>query len=165
MYYILCICFMFQARYATVLLLQYPDYTIKSLAILTQVGDWHIWGEVSGKSLCCWSTVVAEDKFLSLGKRFLLLIQNCKNILQLRIDLHLSHRMTKPTKLSVRPAKTQHRPSLISVLAVRFMGSFGPNLYSCAQQRLRSDWVDAHADLSLCWAHRSFCWFCHAAAW
>ena len=25
-----------------------------------------------------------------------------------------------------------------------------------------SDWVNAQADLSLCWAHRSFCWFCHA---
>ena len=25
-------------------------------------------------------------------------------------------------------------------------------------------WVDAQADLSLCWAHRSFCWFDHAAA-
>ena len=22
----------------------------------------------------------------------------------------------------------------------------------------------AQADLSLCWAHRSFCWFCHALA-
>ena len=27
-----------------------------------------------------------------------------------------------------------------------------------------SDWVDAQVDLSLCWAHRSFCWFCHVAA-
>ena len=27
-----------------------------------------------------------------------------------------------------------------------------------------SDWVDAQADLSLHWAHRSFCWFCHASA-
>ena len=27
-----------------------------------------------------------------------------------------------------------------------------------------SDWADAQADLSLCWAHRSFCWLCHAAA-
>ena len=27
-----------------------------------------------------------------------------------------------------------------------------------------SDWADAQADLSLCWAHRSICWFCHAAA-
>ena len=34
-----------------------------------------------------------------------------------------------------------------------------------AQQRLRSDWVDAQADgLSLRKAHMSFCWFCHAAA-
>ena len=25
-----------------------------------------------------------------------------------------------------------------------------------------SDWADAQADLNLCWAHRLFCWFCHA---
>ena len=30
--------------------------------------------------------------------------------------------------------------------------------------RLWSDWVDAQTDLSLHWAHRSFCWFCRAAA-
>ena len=28
-----------------------------------------------------------------------------------------------------------------------------------------ADWVDAQADLSLPWAHMSFCWFCHASAW
>ena len=28
-------------------------------------------------------------------------------------------------------------------------------------QRLWSDWADAQADLSLRWAQRSFCWFCH----
>ena len=27
-----------------------------------------------------------------------------------------------------------------------------------------SDWVDAQADLSLCWAHMPFCWFCHEVA-
>ena len=27
-----------------------------------------------------------------------------------------------------------------------------------------SDCMDGHADLSLCWVHRSFCWFCHALA-
>ena len=32
-----------------------------------------------------------------------------------------------------------------------------------AQWRPWSDWADAQADLSLCCAHRSFCWFCHAA--
>ena len=33
-----------------------------------------------------------------------------------------------------------------------------------AQRRLLSDWADAQADLSLRWAHMSFCWFCHVAA-
>ena len=33
-----------------------------------------------------------------------------------------------------------------------------------AQRRLWSDWADAQADLSLHWAHRSFCWFRHEAA-
>ena len=28
--------------------------------------------------------------------------------------------------------------------------------------RLWSDWADAQANLSLGWAHGSFCWFCHA---
>ena len=32
------------------------------------------------------------------------------------------------------------------------------------QRRLWSDWGDAQDDMSLCWAHRSFCWFCHDVA-
>ena len=37
--------------------------------------------------------------------------------------------------------------------------------YPCsAQWRLWSDCDDAQADLSLCWAHRTFCWFCQVAA-
>ena len=44
------------------------------------------------------------------------------------------------------------------------MGSYGPKLSSYGQQRLWSDWAEVQADLSLCWAHGSFCWFCHAAA-
>ena len=27
-----------------------------------------------------------------------------------------------------------------------------------------SEWADAHANVSLCWAHMPFCWFCHATA-
>ena len=42
--------------------------------------------------------------------------------------------------------------------------TLSPKLPLSAQQRLWSDWVDAQADLSLCWAHRSFCWFCCAMA-
>ena len=48
------------------------------------------------------------------------------------------------------------------------MGSQGPKLSSCGQQRLWSDWADAQADaqadLSLRWVHMPFCWFYHEAA-
>ena len=46
-----------------------------------------------------------------------------------------------------------HQPSLIRVFAVHLMCSYGPKLSSCGQRILWSDWVDAHADLSLRWAH------------
>ena len=52
-------------------------------------------------------------------------------------------------------------PSLIRVFAVRSMGSWGPDVSSCGQRRLWSDWADAQADLSLRWAHMPFDWFCH----
>ena len=49
-----------------------------------------------------------------------------------------------------------HPPSLIRVWSLGYP--------SKAQQRLRSAWADAQADLSLCCAQRSFCWFCDAVA-
>ena len=33
-----------------------------------------------------------------------------------------------------------------------------------AKRKVLSDWADAQADLSLRWAHRQLCWFCHEAA-
>ena len=57
-----------------------------------------------------------------------------------------------------------HLPSLTRVFAVRLMGSSGPKLSSSGQRRLRSDWADAQADLSLHWAHLPFCLFCHDVA-
>ena len=75
--------------------------------------------------------------------------------------------MTKPTKWHVRPANTQIslgiRPvwSEFSLSAWRKTGSLATQW---AQSEDWSDWVDAQADLSLRWAHRSFCWFCHEAA-
>ena len=45
------------------------------------------------------------------------------------------------------------------------IGSLGPKvLLLCRQQSLCLVWADVQADVSLCWAHRSFCWFCHALA-
>ena len=52
-----------------------------------------------------------------------------------------------------------HPPSLIRVFAVRtYLGTYW------AHSEDWSDWADSHADLSLRWAHRSFCWFCHWTA-
>ena len=50
-------------------------------------------------------------------------------------------------------------PSLIRVFAVR---SVGRTQASCWQRKLWSDWADAQADLSLRWAHMTFCRFCRA---
>ena len=49
-----------------------------------------------------------------------------------------------------------HLPSLIRDFAVRSVGSLGPKLPSCGQQRL---WADVQADLSICWAHSHFVGF------
>ena len=65
---------------------------------------------------------------------------------------HLSHLMTKPTKCedSDQPG---HLPSLISIFAVRMKKAWVLNYSFSTQRRLWSDWVDAHADLRLCWVH------------
>ena len=73
--------------------------------------------------------------------------------------------MTKPTKWL---CAQQTRISLgmcpvWSVFAVH-MKAWVHSYPLSAQRRLWSDWVDAHADLSLCWAHKSFYWFCHEVA-
>ena len=63
---------------------------------------------------------------------------------------------TKPVKWSVHPAKTQislgnQPPSLVRV----FFGSW----LSLERSKEWSDCNDWHADPSLRWVHRSFCWF------
>ena len=55
-------------------------------------------------------------------------------------------------------------PSLINLRCALSGYSWGPNVSSCGQRRLWSDWADTYADLSLRWAQRSFCWFCHEVA-
>ena len=42
--------------------------------------------------------------------------------------------------------------------------NLGPYSYPMTHSEDWSDWRDAQADMSLHWAHRSFCWFCHASA-
>ena len=55
-----------------------------------------------------------------------------------------------------------HPPSLIRVFAVCMKEAWVLS-YPFSTRRW-SDWADAQAHLSLCWAHMPFCWFCHEAA-
>ena len=72
----------------------------------------------------------------------------------------MDHLMTKPTKWHVRPAKTQIslgiRPvrSESSLSAWKKLGSLATHW---AHNEVWSDWADAQADRSFCWAQRSFC--------
>ena len=86
----------------------------------------------------------------SLGQFWIKTIKNNSNE-----PLHdkTSTLICAPSKDSDQP---RHPPSLIRVFSVRSKGRCRPKVSSCGQQRLWSDWVDAHADLSLCWAQRSF---------
>ena len=70
--------------------------------------------------------------------------------------------MTKPTKWVC--AQRRLPPSLIRVSDVRMKKGRVLSYPLSALRRLWSDWADAQADLSLRWAHRSCCWFCHEAA-
>ena len=78
-------------------------------------------------------------------------------------SLQLGHLMTKPTKWHVHPAKTD-QPGQIRVFAVCMKKASVLSYPLSAQRRLWSDWADVQADLSLCWAYRLFCLFCHEAA-
>ena len=59
---------------------------------------------------------------------------------------------------------TYSPPSLIRVFAVRTKEVWVLSYPLSTQRRLWSDWSDAQADVSLCWAHMLFCWFCHEVA-
>ena len=52
-----------------------------------------------------------------------------------------------------------HPPSLIRVFTVRMKKAGVLSYPLSAQRRLWSDWADAQADLSLCWAHTHFVGF------
>ena len=75
--------------------------------------------------------------------------------------------MTKPTKWHVRQATTRIILCICqvwSVFAVCLKKAWVIIYLLSAQQRLRSAWAVAQADLSLRWAHMPFCWFYHALA-
>ena len=75
---------------------------------------------------------------------------------------HMSRLVSKPTKWPLRPAKTQTSLGICpvwsesSLSAWRNIGCSATHWVHCKDW---SDWGDAQADLSLCWAHRSFVGF------
>ena len=89
-------------------------------------------------------------------------IKRIPPIIDLLLNAHLSHFMTKPTKWHAGHAKTQIsvgiRPvwSGSSLSAWRKLGSLATHW---AHSEDWSDWVDAQADLSLCWMHSHFVGF------
>ena len=87
--------------------------------------------------------------------------ENCKIIIW---RYYLSCSMTKPTQWCMHPAKTDqpgHLPSLISVFFVHPMAAKDLRFLQSDSQDW-SGWVDAQADLRLCYAHTSFYWFYHS---
>ena len=80
---------------------------------------------------------------------------------------YVSHSMTKPAKWCAPSEDSDqpgHPPSLIRVFAVCMKKPWVIGYLQSAKWRLGSDYVDAQADPSLRWAHRSFCWFCCVVA-
>ena len=71
----------------------------------------------------------------------------------------------KTNKVACATSENSDQPScsLIRVFAVLSMGTKHLRFLH-ADSKDWSDWADAQADLSLCWAHTSVCWFCHVVA-
>ena len=73
----------------------------------------------------------------------------------------------KTNKMTVCPAKTQISLGICPVwsessLCAQWVAKDPSFLHADSEDW--SDWADAQADLSLCWAHMTFCWFCHEVA-
>ena len=66
----------------------------------------------------------------------------------------------KTNKMTCAPGKDSdqpgHLPNLIRVFAVRMKKAWVLSYPLSAQRRLKSDWVDAQAGLSLHWVHGHF---------
>ena len=71
----------------------------------------------------------------------------------------------KTNKMTFAPSEDLDQPGHPWVWSASLLSAWKNLCYPLkAQQRLRSDWADAPADLSLLWVHRSFSWFCLAQA-
>ena len=118
----------------------------KTIAKKYSLPFWQRW--LSEVPCCSWF-FLGETGDLALGG----VLQDAV-ISTINRKMYMSHLMTKPTMWLC--AQRRLRSAWASAWVLSYPLS--------AQRRLWSDWADAQADLSLRWAHRSFCWFCHEAA-
>ena len=75
--------------------------------------------------------------------------------------------MTKPIKWHVRPGKTQITLGIHPVWSESSLSAWRNIGFLASNWAHSEDWSDlevAQADLSLSWAHMTFCWFCHVVA-
>ena len=83
-------------------------------------------------------------------------------------DMKIDPQLDKTNKMICAPSEDSdqpgHPPSLIRVRAVHLKQNWVLSYLLSAQRSLWSDWADAQADLSLCWAQKSFCRVCHEVA-
>ena len=80
-----------------------------------------------------------------------------------KIELKLCRLMTKPTEwLCTQWRLRSAWASDQSLLCTQWVAKDLNFLHADSEDW--SDWADAQADLSLRWAHKPFCWFCHEAA-
>ena len=89
---------------------------------------------------------------------FLYLIVNHSSILATAWQSQQNDVLTAKTQISlgIHPVWSES-----SLSAWRKLGSLATHWVDSEDW---SEWADAQADLSLCWAHKSFCWFCDEAA-
>ena len=104
-------------------------------------------------------------------RRLIFLVQilcitlNCKHLTLKKVNVKCEAnepRHDKTNKMSVHPAKTQISLGIgpvWSVFPIRMKKAWVLSYPLSAQRRLWSDWADAQADLSLCWAHSHFVGF------
>ena len=114
-----------------------------------------------------------QTSFLTALPLILIFLELLRNVALILHEIYwntriqMSNSMTKPTKWHVHPAKTQISQCICPVwskssLCAQWIAR-GPRFLHADSERLWSDWEYAQAVMSLCWAHRSFHWFCHAA--
>ena len=144
-------------------------FFMRTAKTLIRLGGCPGWSESSlGAHSHCWFCHVAA---------FMLFFFKGLSWFKYTRSLDLRRLMTNPTKWHVRPAKPQ-----ISLGPVCSESSLAQSVQSlrCSMRKAQVlsyplsaprilwsdwvDWVDAQAGLSLRWAQRSLCWFCHEAA-